>query len=143
MVALIWTFFEQRKLTQNYSCAYTEIIRAELLHSPMFGLTYRFYNRNTDNTPARNIVASVQMTVVDEGPIDDGKEPRVTSLGLTRDEMAAHAEGHIQATDTDHLDLSELHGDIDSAYNRIGVLVEDEDSTRRPAMLSFAGTLAY
>ena len=38
LVALVWTFYEQRKLTQNESCAYLEVVRAEILHSAMFGL---------------------------------------------------------------------------------------------------------
>lgn len=72
LVALIWTFVEQRKLTQNQSRAYLEIRKATLVFEGIdINTNAHFYSvrvhvRNYGHTPALNVRLQLKMRFIPE-----------------------------------------------------------------------------
>lgn len=72
-IALVYTFFEQRKMLQAEKRAYLEIISGEVLLHPTYGLQYVLKVQNNGQTPAQNARLSCTISHLHQRKRDDKK----------------------------------------------------------------------
>lgn len=143
--ALVWTFREQRKFTENQSRAYIEVIRSEIDQHPTYGMTYRIWLKNNGQTPARNIRLRAIYNGIPSQPAEDPNAVNVEYLILAEmEELPAKAEDACSCTITDELDglrFLEEREDAGSWAWTIGVPITD--GTFDPGCIEVNGRIDY
>jgi hypothetical protein len=148
VAALIWTFREQRKLTQSESRAYLTAGRGEVAVNGTYGLMYRLWLKNYGNTPAEQVVFEGEVVVVEQkpgAPRGVAVETRAP-IGFELNEIAAGAIVFGDLWAHDILDLPNgLKVSQGSHYRRMGTPIgtgaPEEDGVEE--VLRISGKLSY
>lgn len=151
LVALVWTFNEQRKLTQNQACAYLEILQGRVSEHTELGFSYELDVVSNGQTPSRRIQLIAKMKVSGVPHIitygdDPIYTPRTISLEANASEIFPTNQRTLIARTYDWIGLDafnpEGHG---SAARRYGsrITTGDPDEDGPEAYLEITGTLAY
>lgn len=148
VAALVWTFVEQRKLTQNESRAYVKVGEGSLHLDPTYGLLYRVRIKNYGKTPAVQISGALEFFMDVQSP-DDRTKTRETreAVGLQLDELPGETAAVLDADRLyDILSIPRsLSASGGSHYERTGGLIgtgdPDEDGVEE--VIGVRGKLQY